>query len=183
VVEVARFIIERSLLPGGRFEAHEFGRRQHSSASAGGLLIGLSGIRALPDDLIVPVVDKAAAIILPDGRVRGHDSDRQAGDTTWSPLLGEDLTSFLQRTYANESRFVIVLVSAAFLASRWAGNWEWRAVLARMQRQQTGYVLPYVLEEIDLPGLNPTLGYVSATDFSPESFAELVIRKVRSQLS
>jgi hypothetical protein len=98
-------------------------------------------------------------------------------------LLGEDLTSFLQKTYANESRFVVVLVSRAFLTSLWAGNWEWRAVLARMQRQQTGYILPYILEEAELPGLNPTLGYVSANDFSPEAFAELVIRKVRSQLS
>lgn len=97
-------------------------------------------------------------------------------------LLGEDLADQLQRTYLDDSRFAIVVVSRAFLNSRWAGNWEWRAVLARMQRQRAGYVLPYVVEETDLPGLNPTLGYVSAQDYSAVEFAELVVRKVRSQV-
>jgi TIR domain len=96
-------------------------------------------------------------------------------------LLGEDLTQHLQSTYLEDSRFAIVLVSRAFVASDWAGNWEWRAVLARMQRQRGGYVLPYIMEDVTLPGLNPTLGYVDARDYSPVEFAELVIRKIRSQ--
>jgi hypothetical protein len=72
-----------------------------------------------------------------------------------------------------------VIVSRAYLASKWAGNWEWRAVLARMQAQRRAYLLPYFLEEITVPGLNPTLGYASALQFSPAEFADLVIQKLR----
>jgi hypothetical protein len=96
-------------------------------------------------------------------------------------LLGEDLAALLQNTYFRDSRYAIVLVSRAFLASKWAGNWEWRAVLARMQSQHTGYVLPYIVEDITVPGLNPTYGHVSAADFSPSEFAALVVRKLRGR--
>lgn len=94
-------------------------------------------------------------------------------------LLGEDLTTLLQNTYFSASRFAVVLVSQAFLRSRWAGNWELRAMLARMQQQTSGYVLPYLLEQVEVPGLSPTIGYVSAADFSAQEFADLVIRKMR----
>ncbi|MDN3353769.1 TIR domain-containing protein [Actinomadura sp. DC4] len=95
-------------------------------------------------------------------------------------LLGEDLAMYLQVTYMSKSRFAIVLVSEAFKSSSWAGNWEWKAVLARMQRQRTGYVLPYIMEEVMLPGLSPTLGFVSSSDYSPDEFSKLVVRKVRA---
>jgi hypothetical protein len=94
-------------------------------------------------------------------------------------LLGEDLTVTLQETYFQRSRFAVAILSRAFVSSRWAGGWEWRAVLARMQQQDRGYVLPYFLEEVNVPGLNPTIGYVSAADFSPNAFADLVIRKLK----
>jgi hypothetical protein len=93
-------------------------------------------------------------------------------------LLGEDLAVHLHATYLDKSRFAVVIISRAFTESPWAGNWEWKAVLARMRRQQTGYVLPYVLEDVAVPGLSPTLGFVSASVSSPADFAEIVIRKV-----
>jgi hypothetical protein len=97
-------------------------------------------------------------------------------------LLGEDLAALLHNTYYADSRFAVVVISRAFLASKWAGNWELKAVLARMQQQHSGYVLPYVMEDVPVPGLNPTLGYVAAVDFTAEEFAELVVRKFRGRL-
>lgn len=97
-------------------------------------------------------------------------------------LLGEELTALLHDTYFTDSRFAVVVVSRAFLESNWACNWELKAVLARMQRQHGGYVLPYLMEDVPVPGLSPTVGYVSAADFSAEDFADLVVRKFRSRL-
>jgi TIR domain len=94
-------------------------------------------------------------------------------------LLGEDLATYLQDTYLRRSRFAVALISSAFLKSRWAGNWEWRAVLARMQQTDSSYLLPYFIEAVQVPGLNPTLGYVSGDDYSPAEFARLVARKLR----
>ncbi len=95
-------------------------------------------------------------------------------------LLGEDLTVLLQDIYFRRSRFAVAVLSKSFLNSEWAGNWEWKAVLARMNRQREGYLLPYFLELVDVPGLNPTIGYLSADSVSPTEFAEIVRRKVLS---
>jgi hypothetical protein len=94
-------------------------------------------------------------------------------------LLGEDLTILLQDVYFARSRYAVAVLSRAFVESEWAGNWEWRAVLARMNKQREGYLLPYFLERIDVPGLNPTIGYLSAEQYTAADFAEIVIRKIR----
>jgi hypothetical protein len=97
-------------------------------------------------------------------------------------LLGEDLAALLHSTYFTDSRFTVIVVSRDFLESKWAGNWEMKAVLARMQQQQSAYVLPYVMEDVAVPGLSPTLGYVAAADFTADEFADLVVRKFRDRL-
>ena len=96
-------------------------------------------------------------------------------------LLGEDLAEYLHDLYLRRSRYAIVVVSDNFLRSNWAGNWEWRAMLARMQSQREPYVLPYLIDEVRLPGLNPTIGFVSVERFRPREFAELVVRKLRTR--
>ncbi|MFL6127253.1 TIR domain-containing protein [Actinophytocola sp.] len=94
-------------------------------------------------------------------------------------LLGEDLAVLLQDIYFARSRYAITVLSRAFIESEWAGNWEWRAVLARMNKQREGYVLPYFLEKVNIPGLNPTIGYVAAEKYTAIEFAEIVIKKIR----
>ncbi len=88
---LARAQVRRALLPDGRVEAHEYGRKQHSSASAGGVLIGLSGSREVPDSVIAPLSVVVAGLIDDEGRVRSHDGDVESGDSTWAEaqvLLG-----------------------------------------------------------------------------------------------
>ncbi len=93
-------------------------------------------------------------------------------------LLGEDLAVTLQDIYFRRSRYAVAVLSKSFLKSKWAGNWEWKAVLARMNNQQQGYLLPYFLEDVEVPGLNPTIGFLSSDHVSPREFAEVVIQKV-----
>ena len=93
-------------------------------------------------------------------------------------LLGEDLAILLQDVYFQRSRYAIAILSRAFVESDWASNCEWKAVLARMNKQRRGYLLPYFLEDVQVPGLNPTIGYLSADAVSPTEFAEVVARKL-----
>jgi hypothetical protein len=88
---LARAQVRPALLPGGRVEAHEYGRRQHSSASAGGVLLGLSGPAEVPDSIISPLSAVVSELIDNEGRVRSHDGDLVSGDSTWAQaqvLLG-----------------------------------------------------------------------------------------------
>ncbi len=123
-----------------------------------------------------PVAERIAHVLKAAGLRVFYDRDQQ------HILLGEDLAELLHNTYYADSRFAVVVVSRAFLASKWAGNWELKAVLARMQQQHGGYVLPYVMEDVHVPGLSPTLGFVAARYFTVDEFSELVIRKFRSRL-
>jgi hypothetical protein len=66
----ARAQVRSALLPGGRVEAHEYGRKQHSSASADAVLVGLSGSPEVPDSIIAPLstvvgglIDDQAAVV------------------------------------------------------------------------------------------------------------------------
>ncbi len=123
-----------------------------------------------------PVAERIAHVLKAAGLRVFYDRDQQ------HILLGEDLAELLHNTYYADSRFAVVVVSRAFIASKWAGNWELKAVLARMQQQHGGYVLPYVMEDVHVPGLSPTLGFVAARDFTVDEFSELVIRKFRGRL-
>lgn len=106
-----------------------------------------------------------------------YDYDRQ------HDLLGQDLAEYLQDVYFRRGRYAVVVVSRAFLASTWASNWEWRAVMARMRSQRGPYVLPYFLDDTVVPGLNDTLGYATGAQHTPREFAQLVIRKLRTPSS
>jgi hypothetical protein len=98
-------------------------------------------------------------------------------------LLGEDLAVYLQQVYFQKSRFAVALLSPAFLDSQWGGNWEWRAILARMQSSRSSYVLPYFVEDVSVPGLNPTIGFARAAEVSAEEFGQLVVAKLKRELA
>jgi hypothetical protein len=95
-------------------------------------------------------------------------------------LLGENLAMYLQDMFLRRCRYAIVVVSGDFLRSTWAGNLEWPAVLARMQSQRGAYVLPYLVDGVTLPGLNPTIGFATRDQVRPWEFAQLVVRKLRT---
>lgn len=95
-------------------------------------------------------------------------------------MLGEDLAVYLQDMFLRRSRYAIVVVSSNFLRSKWTGNLEWPAMLARMQAQRGAYVLPYLMDDVSLPGLNPTIGFATLDQLRPWEFAQLVVRKLRA---
>jgi hypothetical protein len=123
-----------------------------------------------------PVAERIARRLKAAGLRVFYDRDQQHF------LLGEDLAALLHTTYYADSRFAVVVVSHAYLKSKWAGNWELKAVLARMQEQHSGYALPYVMEDVSVPGLSPTLGHVASVDFTAEEFADMVVRKFRGRM-
>ena len=40
--------------------------------------------------------------------------------------------------------------------------------------------LPYLMDDVSLPGLNPTIGVATLDQLRPEEFAQLVVRKLRT---
>jgi hypothetical protein len=77
-------VLARSMLPGQRFEADEFGRDEHSSASAGVILNGVASLPCIEPSVRDAVVDGVWSLVRNDGTLRGHDRQTNVGTTSWS---------------------------------------------------------------------------------------------------
>ncbi|MEU7788005.1 toll/interleukin-1 receptor domain-containing protein [Amycolatopsis sp. NPDC049159] len=93
-------------------------------------------------------------------------------------LLGADLNMYLHDTYIRRCRYAVAILSADFVKSKWSGSLEWRAILSRLQEARGNFLLPYYVDEVEVPGLSPSIGYIRSRTHSPEEFADVVLRKV-----
>jgi tetratricopeptide (TPR) repeat protein len=98
------------------------------------------------------------------GLVTFFDEDEQAR------LWGRNLTEYLVDVYKNKARYCVILVSRHYANKRWARH-EWKAAQARAWEDPNEvYVLPLRLDDTELPGLLPTVGYLALTR---RNFAEV----------
>jgi len=106
------------------------------------------------------------------GLIVFYDDDEQAS------LLGETLTEYLIDIYKNRASYCVVLVSSHYIRKRWTRH-EWKAAQARAFEQfDKAYILPVRLDKSELPGLLPTIGYLSLESRSVEHVAEVLYSKV-----
>lgn len=121
-----------------------------------------------------PTAQKLALLLKRKGIRVFYDEDAQ-GD-----LLGETLTEYLIDLYKNRATYCAVLVSKHYVAKRWTRH-EWKAAQARaFEEIDEPYILPVRLDDIELPGLLPTIGYISLTGSTHAKVASLIAQKVRS---
>lgn len=99
--------------------------------------------------------------------------DERASVEMW----GEDLAVYLERVYRNEARFVVVFVSAEYAEKAWPRR-EFRSALARAIEEKGAYILPVRFDDTELPGLLPTVGYLSAQELQPID----VVRAIQEKL-
>lgn len=103
-----------------------------------------------------------------------YDDDAQA------ELLGEHLTEYLVELYRRRASYCVVLVSEHYVRKRWTRH-EWRAAQTRaFEEFDRAYILPIRLDETELPGLLPTMGYLSLTEKSLSTIGDAIWTKVAS---
>ena len=98
--------------------------------------------------------------------------DRFEEDELW----GKNLFEHLQSAYREKARFCVVLVSKAYAKKRWPQH-EFRSAQERALVDDE-YILPVIIENLELPGLYTTKGYLDARQKSPEEIADLLLKKV-----
>lgn len=84
-----------------------------------------------------------------------YDEDEKA------KLLGENLIDLLTDLYQNKAKYVAMFVSAAYAEKMWT-NVERQSAMARAAQQRTAYILPIRMDDTNLPGLLPTVGFLDA---------------------
>jgi hypothetical protein len=95
-------------------------------------------------------------------------------------LWGKDLVVHFDQIYRKNARYCAILISQAYVEREWT-NHERRSAQARLLAERGGeYILPIKVDGSELPGMPPTIGYLSLAEVGIESITELLVRKLRA---
>jgi hypothetical protein len=92
-------------------------------------------------------------------------------------LWGKDLFQHLASIYRDKAKFCLVFVSNAYKNKVWPKH-ELRQAQERSLFSSTEYILPVIIDDVDLPGLNRTTGFLDARKAHPWTIGGLVLRKL-----
>jgi hypothetical protein len=95
-------------------------------------------------------------------------------------LWGKDLSVFFDEVFREKARYCLIFVSKEYIERDWT-NHERRSAVARMiESKGHEYILPIKVHDVELPGVQPTIGYLSLKDYSIEQIADMVLAKIRT---
>jgi hypothetical protein len=92
-------------------------------------------------------------------------------------LWGNDLYVLLDEVYRKRARFTVVFVSRYYASKPWTRH-ERQSVQARALADIGPYLLPVRLDDSELPGLRPTVGYIDARNTSADRLVQLIEQKL-----
>ncbi|MDD5473134.1 MAG: TIR domain-containing protein [Candidatus Methanoperedens sp.] len=92
-------------------------------------------------------------------------------------LWGKNLYDKLDEIYQNKALFCVLFISKYYAAKVWT-NHERKSAQARAQKENREYVLPVKLDDTEITGIPPTIGYIDIREVSVEKLAEITIQKV-----
>lgn len=95
-------------------------------------------------------------------------------------LWGKDLVVFFDDIYRKRSKYCVMFISAGYVNRMWT-NHERRSAQARaLEEKGAEYILPIRVDETEVPGLPPTIGYVSLGEFGVQRIGEMLLKKLRA---
>lgn len=94
---------------------------------------------------------------------------------TW--LWGRDGVETFHEVFAETSNFVVMFVSAAYVAKPWTRH-ERKSALSRMLREESEYILPVRFDDTPVPGLPASVLYLEANDYTPAQLAAVIVEKI-----
>lgn len=92
-------------------------------------------------------------------------------------LWGNDLYVLLDEVYRKRARFTVMFVSRYYASKPWTQH-ERQSAQARALTDVGPYLLPVRLDDSELPGLRPTVGYIDARNTSVERLVWLIEQKL-----
>lgn len=95
-------------------------------------------------------------------------------------LWGKDLPVFFGEIYRKAARYCVIFVSNEYIERQWTNHERQHAQARAIEERGREYILPIKVDDVELPGMPPTIGYLSLAETGIERIAELLLRKLRS---
>ncbi|MCX6170009.1 MAG: TIR domain-containing protein [Ignavibacteriales bacterium] len=92
-------------------------------------------------------------------------------------LWGKDLYEYLDNIYRKESRFCVMFLSENYAKKVWT-NHERQSAQARAFQKNEDYILPVKLDDTEIPGIRPTLGYIDGRKYDPQQICKKILSKL-----
>jgi len=99
--------------------------------------------------------------------------DRYEEVTLW----GKNLQEHFDSVYRLQARFCVMFISTHYAHNVWTRE-ERRAAFARAMAERDEYVLPVRFDHTEIPGLNPSVGYVDLHAVLPHELGEMILKKL-----
>lgn len=118
-------------------------------------------------------VDQVANLLRESGVKVFYDVFEEA--TLW----GKNLYEYLSDVYQNKAIYTIMFISESYARKLWT-NHERQAMQARAFQEHQEYILPARFDQTPIPGVLPTIGYISLTGRTPQEFVKIIHTKLVS---
>lgn len=92
-------------------------------------------------------------------------------------LWGSDLTVKLGEVYGGMARFCLMIVSEYYVKKMWT-NHERQYAISQLLQKGGDYILPLKVDDSEIPGLPPTIGYLRLKDRSVDDVYQILLRKL-----
>lgn len=116
-------------------------------------------------------VKEVAEILRTKGIEFFYDEFEEA--TMW----GKNLYDYLTDVYRNKAYYTIIFISENYAKKQWT-NHERQVAQSRAFQENNEYILPARFDDTEIPGMLPTIGYISLVEKTPLEFAEIIITKL-----
>jgi hypothetical protein len=93
-------------------------------------------------------------------------------------LLGKDLAAHFAEIYRDRAHYCAMFISGSYAQKAWP-RFERQHALARAIVEKREYILPIRLDDAEVPGLSPTIGYVDARRKTSKEIAQILFHKIR----
>ena len=97
-------------------------------------------------------------------------------------LWGKNLYDYLSSVYKDQARYCVMFLSKYYERKLWTTH-ERQLAQARAFQENREYILPVRLDDTEIPGIPPTVGYLDLRSMTIEEVYEALVRKLSGTTS
>lgn len=116
-------------------------------------------------------VDQVANLLRDSGVKVFYDLFEEAN------LWGKNLYDYLSEIYKDKALYTIMFISKDYARKLWP-TLERQTMQARAFQEHQEYILPARFDDTPIPGVLPTVAYISLVDRTPAAFVEVIHKKL-----